>query len=1431
MTIHQEVTLHKWMAASPLTIQEFLDTAVMLAEMVYHIHKQNETIGALNPHHIKIRPWLKQAVVTDTTKWSSAYRSPDYTGTMNRVPDALSDLYSLGVIFYELLTGQLPIQPRNAEADWALAHVVELPQPLTMYRSELEGPLQAIVMKLLAKSPGARYQTAYGLLVDLKLCASNLEQHGLLPPIDIGRIDERSRFEQPSNPIGREYVLHELETAYVQAAQGFSIQVNLCGEEGTGKHFLITHFVSTLIRRGVQVMTAVCSDDNQRYPFASILQAIRHGLEQLWGEDSETIAKVKDCLVRELGQDAAHIHMLLPEAAALLGLPSNETISPSLHEPQIKEALLAVLRSFTTYIKPLVLWLDDMDQADSGTMDVINSLVERQFESGIMLIGVQRTEMELNSSEDASLLTNRIKLESFVYEDVRQWVMKTVHEDSMRVRVFARWVFDLTTGNPSAIRKLLQQWITQKKLIFDELQQRWTWDQLMSEMQHDSLNPTKRVYEEELQRLDERTKELLIIASVCGMRFNSSIVSEASGHSHVVTLSSLAFAEREGIIYCDDAEVDVVGDEQGRDYLFMFTQLQSMLYKHLEGSHEQWHYKIGWIYKNRLSATSIEDVRRVAYHWNRIQSQLSMDEQRALAQYNTRLCVLMNKRRKYLDAKAYADTAIYLMEQVGEPISNRYRCYTELAYSDYMLGNLEQMRAHFQYLMQHADELGRIERVNLAVNQIEMFTFENNAEAIRNGQIALAQYGWLLPKRASVLMLLSEVVRTQLALRKSGDELSTLPLNTDADYELLNRLLLILGVPMLTERPIEQIVLSARFIRYGLGQGMNEYLLCNIGLYELILQRGAPWLYRLIPTGTLQKLQSSSVAHEVHQYRLPLIFAMSIQLEQPRETTDYLMKSLHRSLEYGDVTMVNLSIIAILITYYGNVHGLMELISSIELEAQHMIDEKTLGVLKLTKGYGEALRDERAQIQYIKSARHTGQLEEDNYMCICKLEVAYYAGQYREALDWARRGKRIELKFDWLQNRKLRLFEALSGAALYPTATTGEQRDIVRLLRKLKRQMKKWSGYWGYQSSAYRLILAEWKRITGKGQDVVSAYEAAFEKAKEEQYVLMEAIAGERLYDYYVQSGSKFGAVVSLMDGCAAYSNWGLQAKVNAIKLQNPDIKWYSSSSQELSQLDSVYSSEVGTGTLSSKAILDVQPGTEVDILSRIAQWTDLGSDDLLKQFLDTAIRQLGADRGCILTYREDQFRIQVHAGRQVDEIAFPVYLCRYVRMSGKPVLLEDASKSHYVKDSYIARLSPASVICMRIGKPYKGADWLLYIENSQVTGVFTEQSLHVLELMITRLSYLYWIQHDHTMEPASRPSPVQTSFRLEPSDKLTQALTQRETEVLHALVAGLSNKEIAECLGISVATVKTHIINIYSKLGVKRRGQAIARAKELNMN
>src|SRR5690606_2253044 len=140
---------------------------------------------------------------------------------------------------------------------------------------------------------------------------------------------------------------------------------------------------------------------------------------------------------------------------------------------------------------------------------------------------------------------------------------------------------------------------------------------------------------------------------------------------------------------------------------------------------------------------------------------------------------------------------------------------------------------------------------------------------------------------------------------------------------------------------------------------------------------------------------------------------------------------------------------------------------------------------------------------------------EDSYACISKLEIAYYLGQYELALQWAQRGKALEQPFDWMLNRKLRLFKALSAAALHTDAVPSRQKEIVRSIRATLRKMKRWKGHWGRHSSAFLLLQAEQCRIEGRSTQVVArAYEAAISLAREESYAIIEAIALERAYDY-----------------------------------------------------------------------------------------------------------------------------------------------------------------------------------------------------------------------------------------------------------------------------------------------------------------------------
>ncbi|NUU56196.1 hypothetical protein HP548_19155 [Paenibacillus taichungensis] len=134
-----------------------------MTEMVHREHQQNTVIGHLSPDHIIVQWEGKAAQISWHTESHAAYHSPEQFGRFDLVPSGRSDLYALGIIFYELLTGQLPFQADNEE-DWSTVHIRRVPPPVSDIRLGLDETIQAILLKLLAKSEVDRYQSTYGVL-------------------------------------------------------------------------------------------------------------------------------------------------------------------------------------------------------------------------------------------------------------------------------------------------------------------------------------------------------------------------------------------------------------------------------------------------------------------------------------------------------------------------------------------------------------------------------------------------------------------------------------------------------------------------------------------------------------------------------------------------------------------------------------------------------------------------------------------------------------------------------------------------------------------------------------------------------------------------------------------------------------------------------------------------------------------------------------------------------------------------------------------------------------------------------------------------------------------------------------------------------------------------------------------------------------------
>ncbi|MBP1994242.1 LuxR C-terminal-related transcriptional regulator [Paenibacillus eucommiae] len=1006
---------------------------------------------------------------------------------------------------------------------------------------------------------------------------------------------------------------------------------------------------------------------------------------------------------------------------------------------------------------------------------------------------------------------------------------------------------------------MLESWVREKHLRFEDELRRWIWDADIVHSQGPEGSDVQ-LMEQSFAALAEEAKGLLATAAVIGPSFGSQLLAEVCGYEPKETLRLLYAAEAEGIIGRED-EGEEGSTDREKQYLFLHPHLHRLAYAHDAGRNAQRHWRVGKQLLSGVMEGADSTLMAAVDHLNRGIQGTPRQELEQLASYNLQASNKAVQNGQYAKGRYYAEAGLRFLGQAGtgavEKIS--FHLKLDLACSLYGGGELEPARELLLGLMQLGERLSKTERLLLWQHLIQFHTLANHQIAVQYGNQALHEYGWQLKENPSLLSIAKEVAQTQLLLYRKRRNVQRSAVQQDAEYRTHCSLMLQLSFPMLLHNAGALIELYARFIRYGLNKGMNDLLAAIIVIYELLLQRVLPGYAQVSYFADSDNLMNMHASQPQSKYHFAFLRGMFKQLEHPAESEAYLRQSLHRGMKLGDNGFVNMAIITCLITYNGDLYKLAELLDSIAVYVRYYAIEKTMEIVGITGKFAAALRDASLQEAFIAipgtASGEAEQSKEDNYSCCCRLQVAYLSARYEEALYWAKLARTNELASDWASVRRHRFYETMTISALYPKAGTAERKWIRQALRKQLKRMKKWRGIFGSQSAAHGLIEAEWKRIAGSPSEVIDAYWAAAKQAKTEKNGLMEGIICERLAHYYEhQLMSRAGAMIAMMDACTAYSLWGVNAKVTQIRTEHADLLRAMPEPIEVQPLQ-LNSSRERKSLLPPRRKQAEATATADGKFERILEQLPrfgINRDNWLESFLQAAIRQSGADYGLVLSVKEEGYAVVAdpYPSRSAEQTqAYAQSVLRHTLLTNQPIVLYDALQSYFVKDAYIEARCTRSILCMPIVVPGEKAPFLLYLENRHVPGVFTKRDINVLELILARTIYLKMLEDEaatHKWSVTANASdtkaaaeaieagrPAQVHLRAQATAEVPpfiEPLTSREIEVLEAIAQGLSNKDIGERFGIAETTVKTHTTRIFGKLGVKRRGQAVVRAKEWNI-
>ncbi|MDB9509595.1 serine/threonine-protein kinase PknK, partial [Kamptonema animale CS-326] len=699
LSSYLQMATNETQPSQSLPLAEFLQLAIQLTYILNYLYQNRVIHKDIKPANILINPKTKELKLIDFSissllpretqeiqnpnvlEGTLAYLSPEQTGRMNRGIDYRSDFYSLGVSFYELLTGKLPFVSEDS-MELVHCHLAKEPLPIHQIQPQIPLVLSEIISKLMAKNAEDRYQSALGLKHDLEICLSQLKDTGKITYFELGKRDISDRFLIPEKLYGRENEVNQLLAAFERVSTGNTEIMLVAGFSGIGKTAVVNEVHKPIVRQRGYFIKGKYDQFNRNIPFSAFVQAFRDLMGQLLSESDEQLQTWKAQILAAVGESGQVLIDVIPELENIIGKqPPATELSGNAAQNRFNLLFQKFLQVFTSKEHPLVMFLDDLQWSDSASLNLLKLLMQ---DTGYLLILGAYRDNEVSPVHSFSLTVNEIAktgaavktitLPPLGQSEVNQLVADTLNCELSIAQLLSKLVYQKTQGNPFFATQFLKALHDDKLISFDWEIQHWQCD--LAKVR--ALAITDDVVEFialQLQKLPIATQSGLKLAACIGAQFDLATLAIVSEKSLEETAADLWKALQEGLVipitevykfFTQTGNIATLNPTTANaNYKFLHDRVQQAAYSLIPDSQKKaTHLKIGQLLQQNSSEIKQEEkLFDIVGHLNRgIELITQAEKRQALAQLNLKAGQKARNSTAYAAARVYLQTGIGLLE-------------------------------------------------------------------------------------------------------------------------------------------------------------------------------------------------------------------------------------------------------------------------------------------------------------------------------------------------------------------------------------------------------------------------------------------------------------------------------------------------------------------------------------------------------------------------------------------------------------------------------------------------------------------------------------------------------------------------------------------------------------------------------------------------